>query len=308
MICIDKTQSLKPPIRLILNSQCNGHCEYCHHEGQDIGATMDLSMVYQCATIASKLSIPSLALSGGEPTLRTDISSVITGIQDCYNGKISLTTNGYGLLELSKNIIVPLHTINLSMTSFNYEIYNKYQNVNPLDALNALNHFPALHKNLNVVVVKDNYLEISEIINYCISHSLSLVIMFELKSYSEFDMAMQHHVLNEFYKLGQVIIQLGVTPSLSIKVNNTCSISVKHPKLSALINWDICQNCKYSICCYERICAVRIYPNGVISPCLNKTISFSNETLLDNIEKAYALFDREETIENRIDAPFNLTL
>ncbi|SHL31943.1 hypothetical protein SAMN02745136_04640 [Anaerocolumna jejuensis DSM 15929] len=267
---------------------------------------MELSLVSQCATIANTLSIPSLALTGGEPTLRSDLSSIIVSIQDRYNGKISLTTNGAHLSELSPQIITPLHTVNLSMSSFNKEIYKKYQDVDPIKALTALNHFPALNKNLNVVVVKDNYQELNDIISYCVNHSLTLVLMFELKAYSEFDIIIQQYVLKEINKLGQVVFQFGATPSLAVNVSDSCRIIVKHPKLSALIQRSICKECTQSINCYERVCAARVYPNGVVSPCLNQVITFTNDTLLEKLKNTYALFNVNESLKIHIDNPYNI--
>lgn len=307
-ICSDENQKLIPPLRLILNYQCNGQCSFCHHEGQNTKDVMKPSMVYKCASIANTLSIPSLSLTGGEPTLRSDLSSIIKGIQDIYEGRISLTTNGAYLSELSQQIITPLHTVNLSISSFNNDIYTKYQNVDPFPALNALNHFPALNKNLNVVIVKDNYQEINNIISYCINHSLSLVLMFELRTYSEFDILMQQYVLTEVGKHGQVAFQFGTTPSLVVNINDSCKIIIKHPKLSRLMQRTLCKECAESINCYERVCAVRVYPDGTVSPCLNKVISFSNKSLSDKIKNIYALLNGNKLLEIYYDNPLSIII
>lgn len=284
-------QSLTPPLRLVLNTECNGNCPFCHHEGITSKINMDPQLVFECATIAEQLGIPHISLTGGEPTLRKDLSSLITGIQNNYSGKISLTTNGFALSPLSNLLSKPLHTVNLSMISLSGNIAKKYQNVDPHAAIDALMNFPALNKNLNIVIVEDNYLSIKEIAQFALEHSLSLHIMFQLKEYSANDLMMQTHVLNDLRTLGLVQLQDGTTPTLAVKANKTTIISVKHPYLSRLVTWEICKECETRNSCYERICAVRVYPNGLVTPCLNGHISFSQQTTTEKLTTAYSLFD-----------------
>lgn len=288
LISFDKT----PPLRLVLNENCNGKCFYCHHEGYNNGFEMDAATAYECAEIAETLKIPHISLTGGEPTLRKDIAILIQGIQSKFSGKISLTTNGYGLSELSKQISIPLHTVNLSMTSLCEKIYREYQNVNPYVAIDNLIGFPAIHKNLNIVIVKENYQNIKEIVEFGLAHAISLHIMFELKEYSEEDVIIQKFVFKELEKLGQPRLKYGITPTLVIKANDFSEISIKHPYLSRKVIWQACSECNASAICYERICAVRVYPNGTVSPCLNGHISYQEGDIKTKIENAYGLLTR----------------
>lgn len=114
--------------------------------------------------------------------------------------------------------------------------------------------------------------------------------MFELKNYSQVDVEMQKIVLKELGKLGEYGKRVGATPTLVIKTANSCTVSVKHPKLSRSVKWNICRDCNVQETCYERICAVRVYPNGLVTPCLNSHVTFSGESVKDEITKAYELF------------------
>lgn len=280
-------KQLTPPLRIVLNRQCNGNCSFCHHEGYMKDALMPIRTVSECATIAKKLSIPTISLTGGEPTLRQDLHDVIGAIQEIYNGDIGLTTNGYRLPELCKKIKKPLHTINLSISSFNKKVYKCYQNTNPFVAVDALQNFPAQKKNLNIVVIQENYQSISEIVAYCLERLLSVDLMFELKRYTSNDFLMQQCVISELLKIGQPEIKYGITPTLTITFSDKCTISIKHPLLSSLVEWPICQQCTIASSCFERICSIRVYPDGTVSPCLNGTVGFRTESLLTKIEKTY---------------------
>lgn len=278
-----------PPLRLILTHLCNGNCAFCHKEGFEEKGTMDWATICDCASVAEELGIPNISLTGGEPTIREDLAFIINGLQSKYSGHVCLTTNGHALSSLHRKINKPLHTVNLSMVSLGENLWEKYQNVAPQKALGDMQLLLASNKNLNIVITDDNYREIDDIISYCIGNSISLDIMFELKKYDKSDIAIQQFVLCRFLKLGTPIIQYGPTPSLTINVGNACKISIKHPVLTSLIRWDICHGCKQISSCFERICAVRVYPNGTITPCLNHEIVANGEFIKDKIQNAYQL-------------------
>lgn len=287
-------KQLIPPLRIVLNSQCNGNCSFCHHEGFTKNLIMPIQMVSMCATVANDLSIPDLSLTGGEPTLRQDLHDVIAAIQEVYDGHIGLTTNGYRLSELCSKIKKPLYAVNLSISSFDKKVYEHYQNTNPIVALNALQDFPAQKKNLNIVVIQENYQCISDIIAYCLDHLLSVDLMFELKHYSSYDILMQRHVIGELLKIGQPKIKYGITPVFTITVNDKCTINIKHPFLSSLVMWSICQHCEATLSCFERICSIRVYPNGIVSPCLDNSIKLANNSLSTKIKEIYAYLGKAE--------------
>lgn len=284
---LELQQPFIPPLRLVLNRHCNGNCPFCHHEGYKQNIDMPIQMVGECAAIANELSVPDLSLTGGEPTLRQDLREIVEVIQGAYGGRIGLTTNGYKLSELCNKIKRPLHTINLSITSFKENIYERYQNTNPVIALDALQAFPAHNKNLNIVVIEENYHSITDIIAYCLDHSLSADLMFELKQYSTHDVLMQQYVIQELLKIGKPEIKYSITPTFVITVNEKCKISIKHPLLSSLVSWSICQQCTTSSSCFERICSIRVYPDGLVSPCLNNSVKLTAESLPIKIKKTY---------------------
>lgn len=282
-----KSQYNKPPLRLILTNQCNGQCNFCHNEGNDgCGEFMTYTLIKECLRAVDALSISQISLTGGEPTIRQDLAEIIKNIREDRNIKISLTTNGYRLQELANNIEYSIDNLNLSLISLRKNLAMQYQMVNPENALNALNIFPAKHKNLNVVVIKENLSEIEEFIDFCKNNSLSLDLIFlnnKEREYQYFQKNFLNRLVNE--KGGKIVLE--TTPVLKISLDDSFYLRVKNSYLSALFYNEICQNCKEWDNCFEKVCAVRVYPNGLVSPCLFHEKCFTGDTVYEEIINTY---------------------
>lgn len=293
---INRTYDYYPPLRLVINSDCNGHCNFCHHEGNKKHNSMSKDTIKSCAKAASKIGIPIISITGGEPTLRKDLH-VILGIVQKYapQVKIHLTTNGKGLLELVPLVPLPIDTLNLSMSSFRPSIYKKYQDVDPKTAIEGLLSFPAQNKNLNVVITQDNYLEIESIVNFCVEKGLSLTLMFELKKYNEEDLLIQRRIFDYIETISsEPKIVMKFPPIIELTVSNNTKLSIKHPGLNVLPEVGLCKKCESD--CLERLCAIRVLPDGTVTACLNQTITSKKRSTFDKIENIYSIINTEYSL------------
>lgn len=275
------------PLRLILTGKCNGKCSFCHKEGNENSQEMPIQMIYNCIESAKKLSISKISLTGGEPTLRSDLGIIIAFIQEKGNVDLGITTNGYKLMDVIDSLEKPLDKLNLSMCSLKDELAKRYQNVNPQTAIKALCEFPAVNKTINLVITKDNYTEVYDFIELSREKEVSLNIMFEDVKDSEYKI-IQKNVINELSKkYSERAIVLGITPVLSIKLDDKCNIRVKHPYFSKLFHNGICEGCEQYDSCFEKVCAIRVHPDGVVTPCLSKEICVSGQSMFEKIKNAY---------------------
>lgn len=235
------------PLRLILTTQCYGHCNFCHKEGSNGNCMQIMSqdMALNAACCAEKLAIPSICLTGGEPTLYPQLPELISKIQKKFTGNVCITTNGNNLKQCLTGFS-EIHTINLSLISFNPEISKNYQDVDPKSAFDSLLLFPAKNKNLNIVVTEDNYIEIKNIIDMAIKMSVSVDIMFVLKEYDDKDIKIHNNVINLFNEYGTPYIKLSSTPEAVIDISSTCHIRMKHPILSRMIKRNVCNLMLYN--------------------------------------------------------------
>lgn len=280
--------NFRPPLRIVLNNECNGKCNFCHQEGNTSQSSLSMETLVQCIDAINKLRITNVSLTGGEPTLCKDLAQIINIISaQCKDARLSLTTNGLNLRSIAPQIKYTIYGVNLSIVSFDPSIAKKYQNVIPEDAIDGLDKFPATNKNLNVMVLEHNYQEIDEFIRLCIRSEYNLDLMFLNRNDPEYQM-IQINVLNRLIKRGGAQILLQSTPVMQINISEKNYVRVKHPALSKLIHREMCKGCIEEEECFERVCAVRVYGNELVSPCLSNHIQEKQGgSIVEKIEAAY---------------------
>lgn len=277
---------LFPPLRLVLNTTCNGKCFFCHHEGATSGINeMSLSLVSECIEAAEHLNIGKISLTGGEPTLRNDLDEIVDMIkQKLPTVNLGITTNGFGLHRISQKTLGQLDQINLSLTSFCDTIIDKYQRVDPSITFKLLQPY-AKKTTINIVVVGENKNSLISIIEHCFDFGFNVDLMFDLVSN---DIQLQTEVLSSLTKkYGLFSIHYYSTPVMMQYNNARLQLRIKSPSISSIFCRSICKQCPHRIHCSERICALRVYPNGRVSPCLNNYVISSQKTVYDQILDIY---------------------
>lgn len=127
-------------LRLSINRECNLDCFYCHSEGMLLEKRdMTVDEVFKLVSVASKLGIQRLKITGGEPLLRPDVVEMIRKISPLMKD-VSLTTNAVNLAHQAKQLkAAGLDRINISLHTTNHDTYKRicgFDNLN--DALKGL--------------------------------------------------------------------------------------------------------------------------------------------------------------------------
>jgi cyclic pyranopterin phosphate synthase len=117
-------------LRLSLTDVCNFRCTYCLPNGyQSSGPESFLSQseISHLLTAFAELGIKKVRLTGGEPTVRPDILSVVSSIAKLSGiEKVALTTNGFRLEALASPLKeAGLTHINVSIDSLDEENFQK---------------------------------------------------------------------------------------------------------------------------------------------------------------------------------------
>lgn len=87
-------------LRLSLTDRCNFRCVYCMEPDVRFAAREELltaGEVVRLARAAAGLGVRKVRLTGGEPTLRPELTEIIAGIRGATDVEIAMITNGSGL-------------------------------------------------------------------------------------------------------------------------------------------------------------------------------------------------------------------
>ena len=121
-------------LRLSLNYICNFACTYCvseedvysprkAHTGKSLSAKEFAILV---SKLHSHLKLEEVRLTGGEPTLYSELVELIYLLKEIGIPKVALTTNGYLLSKLARDLkLAGLDSMNISLDAVNPEVFSK---------------------------------------------------------------------------------------------------------------------------------------------------------------------------------------
>jgi cyclic pyranopterin phosphate synthase len=117
-------------LRISLTQRCNLRCVFCHMEGQP-AASQELTpdQIERAVRAAREVGIDRVKLTGGEPTLRSDIVEIVRRIRP-HMDEVSMTTNGLALDRLAGPLArAGLDRVNVSLPSLDAKVYEELTGV-----------------------------------------------------------------------------------------------------------------------------------------------------------------------------------
>ncbi|HEV2231102.1 MAG TPA: GTP 3',8-cyclase MoaA, partial [Thermoplasmata archaeon] len=121
-------------LRISLTQRCNLRCVFCHMEGQPVStqelSAAEIGTIVRAGAIAG---IERVKLTGGEPTLRTDIVAIVQAIRP-HVQELSMTTNGLKLEALAEPLAsAGLDRVNVSLPSLDPTVYHELTGVDGVE-------------------------------------------------------------------------------------------------------------------------------------------------------------------------------
>ena len=109
-------------LRLSLTETCNFRCTYCLPDGNDCSSRADeltLPEIQRLVRAFAMLGTRKIRLTGGEPSLRHDLSDIIRACKNTPGiEQVALTTNGFRIQkDLPRWLDAGLDTVNVSVDS-----------------------------------------------------------------------------------------------------------------------------------------------------------------------------------------------
>jgi cyclic pyranopterin phosphate synthase len=117
-------------LRISLTQRCNLKCVFCHMEGQPpTRAELAPEEIERIVRAGVAIGIDRVKLTGGEPTLRSDLAEIVGRIAPLVQ-EVSMTTNGLLLEQLAAPLKrAGLARVNVSLPSLDPETYERLTGV-----------------------------------------------------------------------------------------------------------------------------------------------------------------------------------
>ncbi|HEV2317221.1 MAG TPA: GTP 3',8-cyclase MoaA [Thermoplasmata archaeon] len=121
-------------LRISLTQRCNLRCVFCHMEGQPVAREeLTVAEIARVVRAGTHVGIDRVKLTGGEPTLRTDLPEIIAAIRP-HVREISMTTNALLLDGLAPTLrAAGLDRVNVSLPSLDASTYHRLTGVDGVD-------------------------------------------------------------------------------------------------------------------------------------------------------------------------------
>lgn len=171
-------------LRISVTDRCNFRCVYCLPEDgiswTPKGEILSYEELARLVHIFAQLGIQKIRLTGGEPTMRADICTLVESLTQIKGIKeVNMTTNGYTLPKLAKPLFTAgLNRANISLDTLDPQTFHKMSrgfSITPvLEGIKQALSVGFTLK-LNAVVLKDtNEDAIFPLIDYCAAHKITL--------------------------------------------------------------------------------------------------------------------------------------
>ena len=144
-------------LRVSLTDRCNFRCRYCRPQKNFNWLPPEAILSYEelltILSVARKLGISRLRLTGGEPLIRREVLRLLERLADLGFEDLALTTNGFFLAQMAQALkTAGLKRVNVSLDSPNPQTFKEITGVDGLkQVLKGL--FAALEAGLSPVKV-----------------------------------------------------------------------------------------------------------------------------------------------------------
>jgi cyclic pyranopterin phosphate synthase len=124
-------------LRISLTDKCNMRCVYCMSEYMVFQPNEDLmttAEILRLVNLFARLGIDKIRLTGGEPSIHPDLIPIVRGIHAAGITRISMTTNGLRLADLSRPLKeAGLERVNVSVDTLDPERFHRVTRWGHLD-------------------------------------------------------------------------------------------------------------------------------------------------------------------------------
>jgi len=175
-----RTSSLKG-IYLHVTDKCNLRCKHCYAAGMGIGGSLDFETICRLVDQLVQVGGDFLAISGGEPLLRSDIKQILAYASEKL--KVNLLTNGTLMDEEMAEFLSDLDVyVQISLDGMSRSVHEGIRGEGTFQpTMRAIELFLARNMEkqlaLSISIVRSNLAEVPELIEFALQSGISQVNM-----------------------------------------------------------------------------------------------------------------------------------
>lgn len=288
---------LKPSkyLRISLTNKCNLSCFYCHKEGENSKEKRELlpEELQLVCKIARDKGFQKFKLTGGEPTLRPDICTIISLLVKLELPDLSMITNGTTLSEQAIDLWqAGLRRINITINTLRQERFQHIQRMNQLSLESILEGISTAKKvgfqdiKINFVYFDDDSeRDLKELLSFAKENNCILVVLPELSMSHNYTL---DHLYNKLQSYGIIEEEIlfdreGIGKRL-LQMTSGTSVLLRINKLADQKPYYFCDKCIDFDRCNEGIFPLRLSASGELIPCM---ASMDHRVPIYNLLKAH---------------------
>ncbi|HMN67743.1 MAG TPA: GTP 3',8-cyclase MoaA [Bdellovibrionales bacterium] len=281
-------------LRLSLTEKCNFKCGYCLPNGYRgcPAKSLDLREIANLAFAFKELGVEKIRLTGGEPTLRSDLSEIVQILKsDVGIPQVALTTNGFRLEQDMEELKrAGLDALNISLDSLRKD---KFRSICGADKCESVKRsvdralrldFKSVK--LNCVLLKGlNDTEFSDFLEFAASRPISIRFIELMRTGDNKEYFERHHL--PVHSLEQRLLDSGWKPHPATFISGPAK-EFGHESSMGRIGFispyskDFCSTCN----------RLRVSSTGGLRLCLFGQGDLPLRSLLQKSEDRFALSDR----------------
>ena len=244
-----------PYLRLSVTEVCNFRCTYCLPNGYQKTERdfLTLAEITRLATAFAELGTHKIRLTGGEPTVRRDLTRIAQAVSNIPGIRtVALTTNGYNLKENAKAFRdAGINALNVSIDSLNSERFHAITGqdklAHVLEGIEAAKAAGFTNIKINSVLLKEvTDHTLPEFLSWIKRKALSVRFIELMQTGENLAFFKQHHISANV--IIQQLLEHGFVPELR-KPDSGPAQEFSHPDYAGKIgiiapySKDFCKSC-----------------------------------------------------------------
>lgn len=272
---------LKPSryFRVSVTKRCNLSCIYCHKEGNYAEKKDELlpEEIQLACRIARDAGFRKFKLTGGEPTLRHDLCTIISLLARLDLPDLSMITNGTTLMNQAGDLWkAGLRRMNVSLNTLDQKRFQRFQTSNSVSISSVLKGIETA-KQVGFRDIKINFVycdadsdsDLDMLLEYTNENNLSLVVLPVIDEEHDYTLDFLYNKIRTYgIETEDIILDNEGIRKRRIRLNSGACVLLRLDELFAKRPYYFCDDCFFQIRCREGIFPIRLSSSGEIIPCM----------------------------------------